>query len=382
MNKGLAIMVGAGMGAGLMYLCDPQIGRRRRALARDKLIHMGHRIDDAVDVTSRDLTNRAVGLWAEMRSSFASDEVSDEVLAERVRAQLGGLVSHPGALEVRAEQGRVILSGPALRDEVDHLLSGVAAVRGVRHVENRLSVHDEAGGVPGLQGQPTRRLSGRQWDGMQVHWSPTTRLVIGAAGGAMATYGAGRRDTLGGTIGLAGLTILARAITNIELKRLLGVGAGRHAIHIQKTITINAPVEHVFKLWANYQNFPRFMSNVRDVKDLGDGRSHWIVTGPAGTTVEWDAVITSYTPNEILAWQTEPNSIVQHAGIIRFLSNPDGSTVVHIRLTYNPVAGGLGHVVASLFGADPKSQMDVDLVRMQTFIEDGKPSSNAAGRTT
>jgi hypothetical protein len=280
MKKGLTLIVGAGVGAGLMYLYDPRMGRRRRAVARDKLTHMGRRIDDAVDVTSRDLTNRAVGLLAEMRSIFVSDGVDDEVLAERVRAQLGGLVRHPRAIEVTAAHGRVSVSGPVLRDEVDPLLKGVTAVHGVCDVENHLDVYDEPGNVAGLQGQSLRRRSGQRWDVMQRHWSPTTRLLIGAAAGAIATYGAGRRDAFGGAIGLAGVTLLTRAITNIELRRLLGVGAGRRAIDIQKTININAPVERVFRLWANYQNFPRFMSNVHDVKDLGDGRSHWIGAGP------------------------------------------------------------------------------------------------------
>jgi uncharacterized membrane protein len=229
-----------------------------------------------------------------------------------------------------------------------------------------------------LQGEPVRRLSGQQLDIMQTYWSPTTRLLMGAAGGTLAVYGANRRDVGGTTISLIGLTLLARALTNIELRRLLGVRAGRRAIDIQKTININAPVERVFKLWADYKNFPRFMSNVREVKDLGDGRSHWIVAGPAGVPVEWDAVINSYTPNEVLAWKTESSSIVQHAGIMHFQPHPDGSTAVNIRLTYNPGAGGLGHVVAALFGADPKSEMDEDLVRMKTFIETGKTPSDAA----
>jgi uncharacterized membrane protein len=382
MKKGLGMIIGAGVGAGLMYLYDPQMGRRRRAVARDKVLSFGHSINDAVDVTSRDLTNRAVGLWAEMRSSITGNGVSDEVLAERVRAQLGGLVSHPSAIDVRAEQGRVTVSGPVLRHEVDRLLKGVASVRGVHEVVNRLDVHDEPGDVPGLQGQPVRRLSGRQLDVMQRHWSPTTRLVMGAAGGAMAAYGAGRRNAFGGAIGVAGVMLLTRAVTNFELKRLLGVGAGRRAIDMQKTLNLNAPVERVFPLWANYQNFPHFMSHVHDVKDLGDGRSHWVVAGPAGARVEWDAVITSYTPNEVLAWRTEPNAVVQHAGLIRFLANPDGSTTVHIRLTYNPAVGGLGHVVASLFGADPKRQMDADLVRMKTFIETGTVPADAARQRT
>lgn len=378
MKKGLAMVAGAGVGAGLMYFYDPQSGRRRRALTRDKVIHLTRRIDDAIDVTSRDFTNRAAGVWAGMRTCLAREDVSDEVLAERVRSKLGGLISHPRALEVDAEQGHVTLSGPVLRDEANRLVKGVSAVRGVRDVSGSLALHDEPGEVSALQGRPIRKLSGQQWDFMQRHWSPTTRLLIGAAGGAMATCGAGRRDAFGGAIGFAGMSILMRALTNIELKRLLGVGAGRRAIDIRKTISIDAPVERVFALWANYRSFPRFMSHVRQVQDLGNGRSHWVVTGPAGTTVEWDAVITSHIPHEVLAWQTEPNSIIQHTGRVRFRSRPDGGTTVNIHLSYNPAVGGLGHVVASLFGADPKRQMDDDLLRMKAFIETGKAPADAS----
>lgn len=83
---------------------------------------------------------------------------------------------------------------------------------------------------------------------MQRHWSPTTRLLMGAAGGVLAIYGAGRRDAFGNALGVSGLTLLARASTNIEFKRLLGVGAGRRAVDIQKTININAPIARVFEL--------------------------------------------------------------------------------------------------------------------------------------
>jgi uncharacterized membrane protein len=102
------------------------------------------------------------------------------------------------------------------------------------------------------------------------------------------------------------------------------------------------------------------------------------VAGPAGSTVEWDATLTSFVPNEVLAWRTEPGSPIQHAGIVRFQGHPDGTTTVNVRLTYNPGLGGMGHAVAALFGADPKTQMDEDLARMKTFIETGKVPSDAA----
>jgi uncharacterized membrane protein len=53
---------------------------------------------------------------------------------------------------------------------------------------------------------------------------------------------------------------------------------------------------------------------------------------------------------------------------------------VDIRLSYNPVAGGMGHAVAAMFGADPKTQMDEDLARMKTLIETGRPPHDAARR--
>ncbi|HET9533325.1 MAG TPA: SRPBCC family protein, partial [Blastocatellia bacterium] len=155
-------------------------------------------------------------------------------------------------------------------------------------------------------------------------------------------------------------------------------GAGRRAVDIQKTININAPVEEVFKFWENYENFPRFMSNVREVIDKGDGRSHWVVAGPAGVPVEWDAVVTKRVPNEVFAWKTVPGSVVANAGMVIFRRNDDGTTTVDIKLSYNPPAGAVGHAVATLFGSDPKTEMDQDLMRMKTMIETGVAPRDSA----
>jgi hypothetical protein len=62
MDRIASMLVGAGLGAGLMYILDPQMGRRRRALARDKMVSMGHTAQDAAGVVSRDMRNRAQGL--------------------------------------------------------------------------------------------------------------------------------------------------------------------------------------------------------------------------------------------------------------------------------------------------------------------------------
>jgi uncharacterized membrane protein len=371
----LTLIGGVGLGVGLMYLLDPDRGNRRRAMIRDAATRTVRQTGDAIGATSRDFSHRTRGLVAEVASLFGGDEASDEVLEARARSKMGRVVSHPGSIDVRAEGGRLTLSGPVLADEVDDLLSRVSSVRGVEEVVNRLEVHRQAGDVPGLQGGGER--PGERFELMQTNWSPTARVLTAAAGGALMVYCLKRRDALSEGLGTLGLLLFLRGATNLELKRLIGVGVGRRAVEVQKTINVKAPVDVVYGFWADYENFPRFMTNVREVRDQGGGRSHWVVAGPAGVPVEWDAVITEQIPNRVLAWKSVPGSAAANAGVIRFDPNPDGNTRVHIRLSYNPPAGAIGHGVAALFGADPKREMDEDLLRMKTLIEGGSPPHDA-----
>src|SRR5262249_58560476 len=135
--------------------------------------------------------------------------------------------------------------------------------------------------------------------------------------GALLAYGFTQRFPVACVLGTAGLGLLARAATNLELKRLLGVGAGRRAVEVHKTLTIAAPVGRVFAFWADYANFPRFMSHLREVRDLGGGRAPWVAAGPAGVPVTWNAVLTRVIPNEVLAWRREPGAVLANAGVLR-----------------------------------------------------------------
>jgi uncharacterized membrane protein len=373
MTHGLAMLGGMGLGAGIMYLLDPELGRRRRAHLRDQCISMWHETEDVVRVASRDLSQRSYGVLAEARSLFSGDQPDDEVIANRVRSRIGRVVSHPHSIAITVRGGRVTLRGPILADEVNDLISCVSSVRGVTGVGNELEVHERRGNISGLQGG--RKRSGEQYDVMQASWSPSTRLLAGAAGGGLLAGGLTQRFPVACVLGTAGLALLARAATNMEWKRLVGVGAGRRAVEVHKTINIDAPVEEVFDFWANYENFPRFMAHLSEVRDLGNGRSHWVASGPAGVSVTWNAVLTRFVPDEVLAWRSEPGSLIANAGIIRFEPMMDGSTRVDIRLCYNPPAGALGHLAALIFGIDPKSGMDEDLVRLKSLLEEGKASA-------
>ena len=104
------------------------------------------------------------------------------------------------------------------------------------------------------------------------------------------------------------------------------------------------------------------------------------VTGPTGTEFEFDSVVTAREENERIAWRTEGNAPLQHAGQVHFRDNGDGSTTIDIKMTYNPVIGAVGHAIAWLFGSDPKHQMDEDLMRMKSYLETGKTPRHSAAQ--
>lgn len=223
----LRVLTTAAAGAGLMYLLDPAGGRRRRARVRDQLVRAAHRTGDAVDATSRDVSNRARGVVAELRSRLVNVEVSDGVLHERVRARIGSVVGHAGAIEAGVVDGRVSLRGPVLADDVDRLVRRVRSVPGVREVINQLDVHDEPGGVPGLQGHPRPPRGGEVFELLQTRWSPTARLFAGLAGAAMTLWGVRRLDPPGILLTAGGVTLLVRGVRNQPVVRADLLADGR-----------------------------------------------------------------------------------------------------------------------------------------------------------
>jgi len=370
---------GIGVGAGLMYAFDPGFGRRRRALGRDKLSQLKNATADAAGVAARDMKNRSFGILAGARRFLFRAEISDSTLTDRVRAELGFLVSHPRSIEVAAHDGVVALSGPVLAREMDRLLRKIGWMRGVKAVENRLEAHESADAVPGLQGEPVGP-SGARFDILQSNWAPATRWLTATAGSASLAYAIKRRDALGATLAIFSGALLARALSNLEWRRLTGIGAGDRAIDIYKTIHIAAPVEDVFAFWSRYENFPRFMADVREVRKIDERRSHWVFAGPAGAPVEWDALVTHYAPNRVIGWKSEGRAAVRHTGRVRFMQHPGGATRVDVRMSYNPPAGGFGHGVAALFGADPATRMEEDLLRMKNLIESESPRPQGSGQ--
>lgn len=205
-------------------------------------------------------------------------------------------------------------------------------------------------------------------------------LDMGTLGAAMCDDDTHRGRALGSTLAVAGVT----ALDALVARRLQGNGydhdAGmpadrvRHRhVRVEKTITINRPVEAVYRFWRNFENFPRFMRHLTSVEELGNGRSRWRAKAPGGLTVKWDAEILQEHENEWIAWRSVEGSQLENSGSVRFQAAPGArGTEVRVQIEYHPPAGTFGRVLAYLFGEEPEQQVKDDLRRFKQLMETGE----------
>lgn len=235
--------VGAGLGAGLMYLLDPQGGRRRRALARDKTVSALKTGGNAALKTGKDLGNRTKGLAHVAGSKLHRGEVDDKVLCDRVRSKLGRIASSPSNIEVTALEGRVKLLGSVPVFEVDRLLATVAKVKGVKDVDCQLQFLES--GDTSLQGHEG---NGSSRSRLARAWKPASLILAGTGGAALAVAGFKRRDKVGAALGAAGLGLLANSFSQGRNGKSSGIEGGDGSVglkldNLDKTNNLDAPVE-------------------------------------------------------------------------------------------------------------------------------------------
>ena len=194
---------------------------------------------------------------------------------------------------------------------------------------------------------------------------------VGLGAGLMYLFDpdAGARRRMGATT--AGRW-LGRALADVGLKRMLGIGASRRPVIVQKTMTIRAPVDRVFDFWTKYGNAPSFMQNVRNARITRDGRTRWLVFSPSGAAMGWDAKFVTQSPSKSVAWKatrSETGSEAHHAGTVRFIDNGDGTTTVNLRMIHYPPAQDTDRNMPAL--PDLKARLSEDLRHMKIAIESG-----------
>ena len=142
MKKAVSL-VSAAFGAACVYVMDPVAGKRRRALARDAVIHGAKVFRRAVNITARDTADRLKGFIEVGKGLFKHGHISDEILADRVRTEIGRVSSHPH-VEVIVEEGCVTLLGPVAAHEEVPVLEAIESVRGVQAIVNRMEPYAPA----------------------------------------------------------------------------------------------------------------------------------------------------------------------------------------------------------------------------------------------
>jgi uncharacterized membrane protein len=220
-----------------------------------------------------------------------------------------------------------------------------------------------------------------------VNMTEAERVASAIGGGILAVVGLTKKSPGGIAMALLGGDLLRRAITgHCYLYGALGIrtapkgqGAATTSvpyelgIRVDRSITIARPRAEVYAFWRDLSNLSKFMTHIESVKQTEGNQSHWVVKGPAGRTVEWDAVIHNEIENEMVAWRTLPGADVDHAGSVWFKDAPAGRGVeVSVELQYNPPAGLVGAAFAKLWGEEPTQQIESDLYRLKQLLEAGE----------
>ena len=132
---------------------------------------------------------------------------------------------------------------------------------------------------------------------------------------------------------------------------------------IEQSIDVNVPVHTVYNQWTQFEEFPRFMEGVEEIRQLDERRLHWRAN-IGGRVEEWDAVITEQHPDERIAWKNTTGA--PNAGVVTFHRLADNKTRIMLQMEYDP--HGVVENLGDLLGVASRRVAN-DLERFKEFIE-------------
>jgi len=140
---------------------------------------------------------------------------------------------------------------------------------------------------------------------------------------------------------------------------------------IQKTIDVDVPVATAYNQWTQFEEFPKFMDGVEEVRQLDDTHLQWFAS-VGGKRNEWKAEITEQKPDQRVAWRSTEGK--DNAGVVTFEPLSEQRTKVMVELDFAPE--GVVEKVGSAMGADDR-RVEADLGRFKDMIESRGHESGA-----
>ena len=132
---------------------------------------------------------------------------------------------------------------------------------------------------------------------------------------------------------------------------------------IEQSIELEVPVQTAYNQWTQFEEFPRFMEGVEEIRQTDDTHLHWVAQF-GGTRHEWDAVITEQRPDERVAWRNTDGK--DNAGVVTFHRLDDSRSKVMVQMDFVPE--GIKEKIGDALGA-PDRRVKGDLERFREFIE-------------
>ena len=162
---------------------------------------------------------------------------------------------------------------------------------------------------------------------------------------------------------LAAASLIAGVAMPAVLRWLRRTGSARRSVDMRMTVVVERPVNEVFEFCRDFENFPKIVDVLLSVEDSQDGRSHWAVRSPKGESIEWDAIVTKYVPNAVIAWDSVPGSVVRAGGMMRFSPLSASETRLDISLTYQPLRTDLNEALHSLVHASNSKRLRGEVMK-------------------
>jgi uncharacterized membrane protein len=155
-------------------------------------------------------------------------------------------------------------------------------------------------------------------------------------------------------------------------QRSQGTYAGAAEDYIERSVIVAKSPQECYDYWRNLNNAPNFMRAVESVTVLDERRSHWVAK-VGGKNIEWDSRISEDKPGERIAWHSDADAPLTHAGVVSFEPAPGNrGTVIRLVMHYQPPAGGAGLSAARLLGKAPADEVRENLRRFKQILETGE----------